>query len=67
MESERIEKVEIKLSYLEETVDQLNGIVAAQQKEMEKLAGTIESLQKKIAELVEETGGDIPDRRPPHY
>lgn len=67
METARMEKVEIKLSYLEETVAQLDGIVASQQKEMEGLRTQLEALKKKVAQLAEEEEREIPDRRPPHY
>ncbi|MDD7202570.1 MAG: SlyX family protein [Sphaerochaetaceae bacterium] len=67
MESERVEKVEIKLSYLEETVDQLNEIVVAQQKEMVELHACVDALKKKVAELMLDEGEEIANRRPPHY
>lgn len=66
MESERVEKVEVKLSYLEETVEQLNEIVVAQQKEMAELHAHVDAL-KKIAELMRDEGEEIANRRPPHY
>lgn len=67
MESERVEKVEVKLSYLEETVEQLNEIVVAQQKEMAELHAHVDALKKKIAELMRNEGEEIANRRPPHY
>ncbi len=67
MESERMEKIEVKLSYLEETVEQLNEIVAAQQKEMAELRAHGDALQKKVAELMRDEGEEIANRRPPHY
>ncbi len=67
METERVEKIEVKLSYLEEMVSQLNVVVVSQQKEMNDLNRQMEALRKKVREIQDGEGGDIPSRRPPHY
>ncbi|MGD1822956.1 MAG: SlyX family protein [Pleomorphochaeta sp.] len=65
---ESLEKIEIKISYTEEIVAQLNEIVTNQQKEIGILNNHINKLEKKVAELIEESeSGDLPNRRPPHY
>ncbi|MGD1820299.1 MAG: SlyX family protein [Pleomorphochaeta sp.] len=63
-----IEKIEIKISYTEEIVAQLNEIVTNQQKEIGILNNHINKLEKKIVELLEEgESSDLPNRKPPHY
>ncbi|MGD1816872.1 MAG: SlyX family protein [Pleomorphochaeta sp.] len=63
-----IEKIEIKISYTEEIVAQLNEIVTNQQKEIGILNNHINKLEKKIVELLEESeNSDLPNRKPPHY
>lgn len=63
-----IEKLEVKISYTEEIVAQLNEIVVNQQKEIGILNNHINKLEKKVAEIIEENEvGDLPNRRPPHY
>ncbi len=63
-----LEKLEVKISYTEEIVAQLNEIVTNQQKEIGILNNHINKLEKKVAELIEESeAGDLPNRRPPHY
>lgn len=65
---EAIEKIEIKLSYAEEMVAQLNEIIIKQQKEMGIMNNHITKLEKKVAQLMEESeSADLPNRRPPHY
>ncbi len=63
-----IEKIEIKISYTEEIVAQLNEIVTNQQKEIGILNNHINKLEKKIVELLEEgESSDLPNRKPQHY
>lgn len=63
-----VEKVEIKVSYLEAEVAELNEVIIAQQKNYDALAVEVEALKKKVRDLIEEAGdGDRPSRRPPHY
>jgi uncharacterized coiled-coil protein SlyX len=60
--------IEMKLSFLEATVDELNAIVVEQRKEQALLEQRLEILTKKVEDLIEEAGdGPRPNRRPPHY
>ena len=61
---ERMEKVETDLSYLQETVRQLNDIVTGQQLLVSKLERQVEFLAKRVEELDTEAR---PNRKPPHY
>ncbi len=66
--SNRIESLETKIAYLEDTVQTLNDIVSSQQKDIEKLRVSCKYLvdqQKGLAEMIE--GEADPDERPPHY
>ena len=62
--SERLMKLETDMAYLQETVQELNDIVAAQQALMLKLEKQNEVLNRRIEDLDTEAR---PNRRPPHY
>ena len=65
---EKLNSLEIKLSYQESTIDELNNIVTSQAKEMAIMENHIQHLVRKIEDLEEAGGGeDLPSRRPPHY
>lgn len=59
-----VEKLEIKLAYLEDEVETLNGIVTGQQKVVDLLEKTVRALERRIGEIEQE---GRPDRRPPHF
>ncbi len=63
-----IEKVEIKISYLENQVKDLNDVVVNQMKDIDALSIQLLKLEQKVSDLIEEAGdGDRPSRKPPHY
>ena len=64
---EDIERLEIKISYLESTNEELNEVVIAQSREINHLKVQLEKLEKKVEDLIEETSEARPNRRPPHY
>lgn len=61
---ERIEKIEIKVTYLEDYVDKLNSVILDQQKEIEILQLALERLKLQIEEDLENRGEQ---EKPPHY
>ncbi len=68
MPDNRIDSVETKIAYLEDTLQTLNDIVSNQQKDIEELRVSCKYLvdrQKGLAEMIE--GDANPDERPPHY
>ena len=68
MPDNRIDSVETKITYLEDTMQTLNDIVSSQQRDIEELRVSCKYLivrQKGLAEMIE--GGADPDERPPHF
>lgn len=62
-----LEHVEIKLSYLENFMLELQSVVLEQGKTIDKLVGENKRLKEKVAEMASLMEGDIPNVRPPHY
>ncbi len=62
-----IERLEIKISYLESQNAELNDVIIDQGKSIVLLEKRIEFLEKKVEDLIEESGEARPNRRPPHY
>lgn len=68
MTEERLEKIETKLAFQEDLIEELNKTVYQQQKKLEQLEATCEALAKHIASLAESANTGKPaDERPPHY
>lgn len=65
--NEDIERLEIKISYLESIAAELNEVVIDQSREINHLKVQVEKLEKKVEDLIEETSEARPNRRPPHY
>lgn len=66
-EESRITALEIKLSYLEDFVNKLQGIAVEQGQTVDILKAENRVLKGKLEELIEAQEGEIPNRRPPHY
>ena len=66
--NEELEQVEIKVSYLEAQVAELNEVVIEQQKKIDAMNIKLLQVTKKLEELIEEVGSPSrPNRKPPHY
>lgn len=63
----RLEALEIKIAYQEQTISQLNEVILEQQRRLDQLESIYLVLREKLRSL-EEPGGD-PDAQepPPHY
>ncbi len=61
------ERLEIKISYLESQNAELNDVIIEQAKDITYLKIKLEHLERKVQELIEESGEARPNRRPPHY
>ena len=69
MNEERLEKIETKLAYQEDLIEELNKTIYQQQKELERLKATCESLASHITTLYGSANESKPvvNERPPHY
>lgn len=64
---QRIEAAEIKLSYIEDFVNQLQQAVLEQKTELDALRRENKTLAAKLGDIASLLDDDIPNRRPPHY
>ncbi len=66
MES-RITDLEIKISYTEDLVDELNRIVYRQQQQIDLLANEVKSLRDQVQAAQPNETRSLRDELPPHY
>jgi len=61
--------LEIKLTYLEDTVQELNTVVFRQQQTIDKLETALKNIkeQVKLLEDAKQSGAELPHEKPPHY
>ena len=64
---QRIVAAEIKLSYIEDFVNQLQQAVLEQKTELDALRRENKTLAAKLGDIASLLDDDIPNRRPPHY
>ena len=64
---ERIIALETKLAYMEDFVNQLQGVSVEQGKTIELLRTENKMMSQKIRDLSDAIEGDVPNRKPPHY
>ena len=64
---ERFETLEIKLSYIEDFMNQIQHTVLEQSAEIAALRRENKMLSDKLRDMADSLEGDIPNRRPPHY
>lgn len=64
---ERLTAIEMKLAYMEDFVNQIQGVAVEQAKTIDKLQKEIKLMSEKIHEMSNAVEGDIPNRKPPHY
>lgn len=63
---ERLDRLEIKLAYIEDFLERLQSAVLEQTRQTEKLSQEHRVLKEKILFLTKELE-EIPNRKPPHY
>ena len=63
---QRIEAAEIKLSYIEDFVNQLQQAVLEQKMELDALRRENKTLAAKLGDIASLLDDDIQNRRPPH-
>lgn len=67
MYEDELNRLEIRLSYLEKQNAELNEVVIDQGKTITHLLIQVEEMKKKIKDLMEVTAEERANRRPPHY
>lgn len=68
MIKERLTEIEVKITYQEDIVQELNMLVYEQQKRIEKLENICESLMDYLRSLAQPAAGEnLLNERPPHY
>lgn len=68
MIEDRLVDIEIKLSYHENTIRELNGVICAQQKQIDQLESVCMVFASRIKDLSETLSGKLPlNEKPPHY
>lgn len=66
--NEDIDRLEMKVSFLEAEVEEINEVVIEQGRTIDQLNLSLEKLTERVNSLVEEFGTpNRPSRRPPHY
>ncbi len=63
----RFVALEMKVSYTEDFLNQLQDEAVKQSRTIEKLQTEIKILSQKVMEMSESLEGDVPNRIPPHY
>jgi SlyX protein len=66
MES-RLTEIEIKLSYAEDLLDELNRTVFRQQEQIDRLRGQVALLQRQLEDLAPSERRELREEIPPHY
>lgn len=64
---DEIIKLETKLAYMEDFLNQLQGVTVEHTNLIEKLEKENKILSQKVSDMAEQLEGDIPNRKPPHY
>ena len=69
MSEDRLIDIETKLAYQEDLLEQLNGIVTEQQKQIDQLTEVCQKLVDRMVDMIEDgQGGSKSDaEKPPHY
>ena len=64
---DEIIKLETKLAYMEDFLNQLQEVTVEHTNLIEKLEKENKILPQKASDMAEQLEGDIPNRNPPHY
>ncbi len=64
--SERIDALEMRLSYQDVTIETLNQTITAQWTEIDKLTRQLSELKERVREAESNVPGPV-NERPPHY
>lgn len=64
---DRITALEMKVSYLEDFLNQVQEVAVEQEKTIELLKKEVKLMSSRLREVSDAIEGDIPSRKPPHY
>ena len=67
MNEERIEELEMRLTFLDDTVNKLDKIVTHQQVQIEELKKQLLHSHKQMVQMKDTSKDQISDEPPPHY
>jgi len=63
----RVTELEIKISFAEDLVDELNRTVYRQQQQIDRLLAQVEALREQVRAAAPAEQRSLRDERPPHY
>lgn len=64
---DRLVEMEVKISFQEDTVQELNKVVCQQQQRIDQLEVTCKFLLNQIRDMSEMEEGRVVNEKPPHY
>ena len=64
---ERLNEIEIKITYLDDLLESLNRTVFRQQQQIDQCAQALAALRRRLQTTAPAAGSDAPDEIPPHY
>jgi len=64
---DRLTALEIKASYSEDLLDQLNMTIYRQQQQIDRLVAALDELRRRLPESGTDRSGSARDEIPPHY
>ena len=67
MYEDDLDRLEIRISYLEKQNEELNEVVIEQSKTITHLMVQMEEIKKKVKDLMDITADERANRKPPHY
>ena len=67
MYEDELDRLEIRISYLEKQNEELNEVVIEQGKTITHLMIQMEEIKKKVKDLMDVTADERANRKPPHY
>ena len=67
MYEDELDRLEIRISYLEKQNEELNEVVIEQSKTITHLMVQMEDIKKKVKDLMDITADERANRKPPHY
>jgi SlyX protein len=67
MNDERLIDIESRIAFFEDAQQQLSGVIARQEKELERLARRVQDLEEQLREVLPSLIADIGNEPPPHY